>query len=59
MANRVCVGCTAPLTSDNISREHILAEWLAAEVRQPELSLKHYRHNEDTREDGVVSHSLP
>jgi len=47
MPKRVCVSCTVPLTNDNISREHILPEWVAAEVHQPELSLKHYRHNED------------
>ncbi len=59
MANRACVGCTVPLTNDNISREHILPEWLAAEVYQPELSLKQYRHNEDTREDELLrSHDL-
>ena len=47
------VDCTLAmnLTNDNISREHILPEWLAAEVHQPELTLKHYRHSEDTRED--------
>ena len=59
MTKRACVGCTAPLTNDNISREHILPEWLAAEVHQPELTLKHYRHSEDTREDELLrSHDL-
>lgn len=59
MPRRVCVGCTVPLTNDNISREHILPEWAAAEVHQPELSLKQYRHNEDTREDQLLrSHDL-
>jgi hypothetical protein len=59
MPKRVCVSCTVPLTNDNISREHILPEWVAAEVHQPELSLKHYRHNEDAREDELLrSHDL-
>lgn len=59
MAKRVCVGCTVPLTNENISREHILPEWLAPEVHQPELSLKQYRHDEDKREDELLrSHDL-
>jgi hypothetical protein len=59
MANRACVACTVPLTNDNISREHILPEWLATEVYQRELSVKQYRHNEDTREDELLrSHDL-
>ena len=59
MTKRACVGCTAPQTNDNISREHILPEWLAAEVHQPELTLKHCRHSEDTREDELLrSHDL-
>src|SRR5579864_1677920 len=59
MANRICVGCNTPLTSDTISREHILPRWLAEEVREPNLSLKHYRHDEDLATDELLrSHDL-
>ncbi len=59
MVNRTCVGCGIPLTKDVISREHILPQWLAEEVRQPDLSLKQYRHNEDIAQDELLrSHDL-
>src|ERR1017187_7385097 len=44
MANSTCVGCGKPFTEVERSREHILPEWLAREVEQPDLSLKQYRH---------------
>jgi hypothetical protein len=54
MPGRICAGCAVPLTKDVVSREDIIPRWLAGEVYQPELSLKQYRHNEDTREDEVL-----
>ena len=59
MANSDCVGCGKPFTEVARSREHILPEWLAIEVEQPDLSLNQYRHNEDKVEDELLrSHDL-
>lgn len=59
MANSTCVGCGKPFSEVARSREHILPEWLAKEVEQPDLSLKQYRHDEDKTEDELLrSHDL-
>jgi hypothetical protein len=59
MANRTCVGCCEKLTTDLRSREHILPQWLAQEVKRPDLDLKHYRHHEDENTDELLrSHDL-
>lgn len=59
MTTRVCVGCCEKLTNDVRSREHILPQWLAAEVVIPEMNLKHYRHDEDEKTDELLrSHGL-
>lgn len=59
MASRTCVGCREQLTNDLRSREHILPQWLAAEVEIPELDLKHYLHDEDEKTDALLrSHGL-
>jgi len=59
MANSNCVGCDKPFNEVSRSREHILPEWLALEVEQPDLSLKQYRHDEDRVEDELLrSHDL-
>jgi len=54
MANSNCVGCDKPFNEVSRSREHILPEWLALEVEQPDLSLKQYRHDEDRVEDELL-----
>ena len=59
MGSRTCVGCGVTLTKDCISREHILPQWLAEEIRLPEISLKQYRHDEDSPADELLrSHDL-
>jgi hypothetical protein len=59
MANSTCVGCGKPFTEVARSREHILPEWLAQEIEQPDLSLKQYRHDDDQAEDELLrSHDL-
>jgi len=59
MANDTCVGCGKPFTDVGRSREHILAQWLADEVEQPDLTLKQYRHSEDRTENELLrSHDL-
>ena len=56
---KTCVGCGAPLTKETQSREHILPQWLAQEVRLPDQSLKHYLHDEDATENVLLrSHDL-
>jgi hypothetical protein len=57
--NRACVGCGDSLLSGAATREHILPEWLAAKVHQPDLSLNHYLHDEDAPADELIrSHDL-
>jgi hypothetical protein len=59
MASRTCVGCGVTLTKDCISREHILPQWLAEEIRLPEINLKQYQHDEDSPADELLrSHDL-
>jgi len=59
MANDSCAGCGEPFTKVTRSREHILPQWLAREVEQPDLSLKQYLHNEDQPESALLrSHDL-
>jgi hypothetical protein len=59
MANNTCVGCGKPFPDVARSREHILPEWLAKEVEQPDLSLKQYLHDEDKTENELLrSHGL-
>jgi hypothetical protein len=59
MTQRTCVGCEEPLVKAIASREHILPEWLAAKVEDPALSLKHYRHDQETAEDEILrTHDL-
>ncbi len=59
MTQRTCVGCEQPLVNGIASREHILPEWLAAEVEDPALSLKHYRHDEEAAADELLrTHGL-
>ena len=59
MVSRTCAGCGAALTKDCISREHILPQWLAKEIHQPDISLKQYRHDEDLLPDELLrSHDL-
>jgi hypothetical protein len=54
MANSACVGCGKPFTEVARSREHILPGWLAQEIKQPELSLKQYLHDEDKTENELL-----
>jgi hypothetical protein len=54
MAHDTCVGCGKPFTEVARSREHILPGWLAEEIRQPELSLKQYLHDEDKTENELL-----
>jgi hypothetical protein len=59
MGNSTCVGCCQPLTSDVRSREHILPQWLANEVKEPDLALKHYLHDTEENSDELLrSHGL-
>src|ERR1017187_7704099 len=59
MTRRTCVGCTQPLVNAVAAREHILPEWLAAEIEDPALSLKHYRHHEGPAADELLrTHGL-
>lgn len=59
MATDTCAGCGEPFTKVTRSREHILPQWLAREVEQPDLSLKQYLHSEDQPEDALLrSHDL-
>ena len=59
MGNSTCVGCCQPLTSDVRSREHILPQWLANEVKVPDLALKHYLHDTEENSDELLrSHGL-
>lgn len=59
MANDACAGCGELFTNVTRSREHILPQWLAREVEQPDLSLKQYLHNEEQSEDALLrSHDL-
>jgi hypothetical protein len=54
MTNRRCVGCGAELTGGFATREHVVAQWLAAEIRLPGVSLKHYLHDQAKAEDTLV-----
>jgi hypothetical protein len=59
MAPDTCAGCGEPFTKVTRSREHILPQWLAREVEQPDLSLRHYLHSEDQPENALLrSHDL-
>lgn len=59
MANRQCVGCDVELTGGLATREHALAQWLAAEIELPGVNLKLYLHDEDRTEDELLrSHGL-
>jgi hypothetical protein len=54
MGNRRCVGCGAELTGSVATREHALAQWLAAEVELPGARLKHYLRDEEKTEDELL-----
>jgi len=59
MAKRTCFGCDIELTGDVATLEDILPKWLAALIRQPNVRLNHFLHDETKAEDKVVrSHDL-
>jgi hypothetical protein len=59
MATRECVGCSEILTKGVRSKEHILPRWLARQVSNPNLELKHYRRDSDVQADELLrSHDL-
>jgi len=59
MEHNTCAGCGKPFTDVARSREHILPEWLALEIEQPDLSLKQYLHDEDKSANELLrSHGL-
>lgn len=59
MAERRCVGCGEVLTEASRTREHILPQWLAAELKIPNTNLKHFLHdNPKDRDELLREHSL-
>jgi hypothetical protein len=59
MAKRTCFGCGIELTGDVATLEDILPKWLAALIRQPNVKLNHFLHDETKAEDKVIrSHGL-
>jgi hypothetical protein len=59
MTKRTCLGCGIELSGDVATLEHILPKWLASEIKQPNVNLKHFVHDEEKAEDTVIrSHGL-
>jgi hypothetical protein len=59
MATRECVGCGEILTKGVRSKEHILPRWLARQVSDPNLQLKHFRRDSANHADELLrSHDL-
>jgi hypothetical protein len=59
MANRTCLGCGIELTEDMVTLEHILPQWLAAEIEMPDVKLQHFRHDENKSESTLIrAHGL-
>src|ERR1700722_2482795 len=59
MANRTCLGCGVELSGDVVTLEHILPQWLAAEIEIPDVKLQHFRHDEAKSESTLVrAHGL-
>jgi hypothetical protein len=59
MAKRRCVGCGEVLTKASRTREHILPQWLAAELKIPNTNLKHFlRDDPQDRDELLREHSL-
>jgi hypothetical protein len=59
MANRTCLGCGIELTGDVVTLEHILPQWLAAEIEMPDVKLQHFRHDEEKSESTLLrAHGL-
>ncbi len=48
MAKRTCLGCGVELCEDVVTLEHILPQWLAAEIEMPNVKLRHFRHDDGT-----------
>jgi hypothetical protein len=59
MANRTCLGCGIELTEAVVTLEHILPQWLAAEIEMPDVKLQHFRHDEGKSETTLLrAHGL-
>lgn len=59
MAERMCVGCGEVLTERSRTREHIVPQWLAEELKIPDTNLKHFLHDEtEDRDELLREHSL-
>jgi hypothetical protein len=54
MTARTCLGCGIELTSEVVTLEHALPQWLAKEIEMPGVSLNHFVHDESKPEDALL-----